>query len=219
MRDIIIATDCDYTLVNERTHLSNAINKGLMCQGVPFEHDFTHETDIEQRINQEIKEHKINPELFWIILNKYDSRVEGIRNGTIKLFPETIEFLEALKSYDKRGIISNTPLEKALPEISMLGIDRYFDSTKNLFWTTPGFYKPNLDYTLQFLKGFEYKKGKVVIIGDGASDMNAADNLRVLPQYEVCSIHIKRNGGNLNADYTITDLRQALPIIEKFRTK
>jgi|GEM_PF-3921124 len=217
MNDIIIATDCDYTLVNERAHLSMAINQGLMCQGVPFEHDFTHETNIEEMIKREIIEHNVNPELFYLIFNKYDSRINGIRNGTIKLFPETIPFLEAIQQYDQRGIFSNTPLEKALIEINMLDIAKYFDPTKNLFWTTQGLCKPNLDYTRQFLTGFEYKKGKVVIIGDGASDMGAADNLRVLPQYEVCSIYIKRNEGNLKADHTITDLRQAIPIIEKFR--
>jgi len=217
MEDIIIASDLDDTLVDYRELLNFAINQALMCQGVPYEQDFTHETNIETRIENEIKKHRLDPKLFWIVFNKYDSRVRGIADKKIRLFPETIEFLEALKAYDKRGIISNTPLEKALQEINMLGIGKYFDPTKNLFWTKFGFCKPNIDYTLQFLKGFEYEKGKVVIIGDGASDMDAADNLRALPQYRVCSIYIKRNSKQLSADYTVTDLMQALPIIEKFR--
>ena len=93
----------------------------------------------------------------------------------IKLYSDTLETLDKLK---KKGcrlyLLSNAQAIFTKPEISMLGLDRYFD--KMYISSDYGIMKPDKEFLLRLINDEELDKSKSVMVGNEIrSDVKIAD--------------------------------------------
>ena len=93
----------------------------------------------------------------------------------IKLYPDTLETLDKLKKKGcKLYLLSNAQAIFTRPEISMLGLDRYFD--KMYISSDYGIMKPDKEFLLNLINDEELDKSKSVMVGNEIrSDVKIAD--------------------------------------------
>lgn len=92
----------------------------------------------------------------------------------IKLYDGVVDFLEALKSKGKKiYLLSNAQRSFTLPEIKMMGLEKYFDGI--MISSDECVSKPSVQFFDKLFKKYKLKKSESVMIGnDFRSDIGGA---------------------------------------------
>jgi len=163
-----------------------------------------------------VRSYGLGEEEFFKVWNALDDRVNGIKNGNIKIYPDTIPVLEKLVcSGYLLGIASNTPKDRAMIEINALGLYKFFNPKAISCYDYKMPCKPEPDLALKALAGLNYDKenDKVLIIGDTRNDIRAGENLKKLG-HNAKTIYINRHNLNYEADYVVSSLEEAYLLIQ-----
>ena len=88
----------------------------------------------------------------------------------VTMYPDVKYTLKKLKRY-KKGIITNTPRNRAIQVIKNFKLGRYFDTVVTSDDVDRG--KPNPDIVLKACKNLGIEPAEVVMVGDTGSDVEA----------------------------------------------
>ena len=88
----------------------------------------------------------------------------------VKMYPEVKEILQKLEGY-KKGIITNTPRNRAIQVIKNFKLGRYFDTVVTSDDVERG--KPSPDIVLKACKNLGVEPVDAVAVGDTSSDVEA----------------------------------------------
>jgi HAD superfamily hydrolase (TIGR01549 family) len=157
---------------------------------------------------------------FWRRFNEIDNRMEGISKKLVRLFPDSIEFLEVVSGY-KSAVVSDTPWCKAEPEITFFNLAKYFNVFSHWDESKLGRGKPDPLLAIEAIEKLGYEGEKIYFVGDDLADIKCAQNLEAYLNSEknlsvrITKIHVKRSGLCLHgADITVPSLGYAADIIK-----
>lgn len=160
-------------------------------------------------IHHAFRENNINELKFWDIWQKYDDRVDALKRGEIRLFPDTLKFLdEAGDVY----LVTDTPSRKLRPLMQGLGI---YDKVKGITCYYPGVpTKPSLSYSVELLRRLIYSGcDSFVMVGDSAVDVEFGKNVEKFFNVPVRTVQVVRRNMYDKADHIVFSLERALDVI------
>jgi phosphoglycolate phosphatase-like HAD superfamily hydrolase len=210
----IVLSDLDKTLVDVNDQLVHALCMALDFLGKSYERSLLQRTSNLYRYLSSLGINVAEKD-FWDFFDNYDKRDEGIRQGRIRLFPYSIDFLESM--HDKKiAIVSDTPWKKAECSVRNFGLDRYVSVFSNWDISRHKRGKPDCELAVEALVKLDYRSDDLLyFVGDDAVDMECAENLEKHLRKKVVKIHVRRSGGCLlGVDFTVPDLLYASEIIE-----
>lgn len=116
------------------------------------------------------------------------------------MYPDVKDTLQKLKEY-KKGIITNTPRNRAIQVIKNFKLGRYFDTVVTSDDVDRG--KPSPDIVLKACKNLGIEPADVVTVGDTGSDVEAGNAAG-------CTVI----GMNIDADFTVGKMSDLTEIFE-----
>ena len=118
----------------------------------------------------------------------------------VEMYPDVKDTLQKLERY-RKGIITNTPRDRAIQVIRNLKLGRYFDTVVTSDDVDRG--KPSPGIVLKACKNLDVEPGDAITVGDTGSDVEAG-------KAAGCTVV----GMNINADYTIKKISELTEIFE-----
>jgi HAD superfamily hydrolase (TIGR01549 family) len=118
----------------------------------------------------------------------------------VTMYPDVKDTLQKLKRY-KKGIITNTPRNRAIQVIKNFKLGRYFNTVVTSDDVDIG--KPNPDIVLKACKNLGIEPAEVVMVGDTGSDLEAGNTAG-------CTVI----GMNIDADFTVGKMSDLADIFE-----
>ena len=119
---------------------------------------------------------------------------------TVKIYPDVKTSLKQLTGF-KKGIVTNTPRNRAFQVVRMLGIEQFFDTIVTSDDVSRG--KPSPEIVFKACKNLGVEVEKTILVGDTISDVNAGHDAG-------CRVF----GIDVVADYTIKDVSGLIDFLE-----
>ena len=118
----------------------------------------------------------------------------------VTIYPDVKDTLQKLERY-KKGIITNTPRNRAIQVIKNFKLGGYFDTVVTSDDVDRG--KPSPDIVLKACKNLGIEPADVVTVGDTDSDVEAGNTAG-------CTVI----GMNIDADFTVGKMSDLADILE-----
>ncbi|MBW3011638.1 HAD hydrolase-like protein [Candidatus Woesearchaeota archaeon] len=209
-----ILFDLDNTLVDNREYFPYVAHTCLKELGIHTTIDDVVERNLDH-FEDFIRSYNLDTADFFKVWIKHDSdRARAVREGRIKLFPDTIPILQILGAFYRLGIFTNTPQEKAFAEINGLGLDVFFrkGSVSCYDFVLPN--KPSPELALRALEGIGHNRQEMLwVVGDTKNDVESGNNLRQLG-FNTKTIYINLHNKPYEADFVVSSLKEAYQKIQ-----
>lgn len=143
------------------------------------------------------------------IANKLSLEFKKIRDTKHKLFPETKDTLDKLKSLVKLGIITNGAPDLQWKKINGGNLKHFFDCIT--ISGEHGYAKPDKRLFDIAMDGLKAKKSSAIMVGDSLNS-----DIRGAQDFGIKTIWINRNNNkfeNIKPDYEIANLTEIIKII------
>jgi len=118
----------------------------------------------------------------------------------VKIYQGVRETLERLDGI-KKGIVTNTPRNRAFQVVRMLGIEQFFDTIVTSDDVSRG--KPSPEIVFRACKNLGVEPEKTILVGDTRSDVDAGHDAG-------CRVF----GIDIVADYTIKNILDLVGFLE-----
>lgn len=209
MTNKILFLDLDGTIIDYLDYHRDITIQTFKDHGVEMTRE---QLDQTHCLYDRITEHSLDFYKFWETYDTYDDRKIGLEKGTIRLFNDSIEFLDTFKDQTKI-IVSDTPHGKADAEIGHWNLHEHFDHIYTYDHSVGA--KPDPTRCLLALRKVDYKDEQLWFIGDSRSDVECGRQLGEKLNKKVYTIFINQHLTNPNADFNVKTLKEAAKIIQE----